>query len=177
MQQNISPESLIEDGYVGVTVDEIINRTAPLADHLAPNESVCGNGWKFRNDKSAILPDIIEKLFAARKSNKNKMLEADRALQNTALTSSQKKQLKETKEIYDIRQNSLKILLNSFYGAFANESFIFFDMRLAEGVTYTGQVAIKWAQKAVNDYLHLESHLHRLSRCRDRKSRCRRNYN
>lgn len=154
MQQNISPEVLVEDGYVGVTVDEIISRTADLTTDVKSNECVCGNGWKFRTDKSAILPDIIERLFAARQANKKKMLEADRALQDTNLTASQKKQLKETKEIYDIRQNSLKILLNSFYGAFANEAFIFFDMRLAEAVTYTGQVAIKWAQKAVNEYLN-----------------------
>lgn len=153
MQQNISPETLIEDGYIGFTVDEIIDRKVDLTS-LDANHCVCGNGWKFRTDKAGILPDIIERLFAARQANKRKMLEADRALQDPTLTASKKKQLKETKEIYDIRQNSLKILLNSFYGAFANEAFIFFDMRLAEGVTYTGQVAIKWAQKAVNDYLN-----------------------
>lgn len=154
MQQNISPETLVEDGYVAVTVEELLAKSIDLGAQRNSNETVCGNGWKFRIDKSALLPDIIERLFAARKMNKTKMLEADRALQDPNLTSSQKAALKETKEIYDIRQNAIKILLNSFYGAFANEHFIFFDMRLAEAVTYTGQVTIRWAIQAVNKYLN-----------------------
>ena len=47
-------------------------------------------------------------------------------------------------------QMALKILLNSLYGALGNAYFRYFDIRLAEGVTLTGQLAIQWAEKAMN---------------------------
>lgn len=40
------------------------------------------------------------------------------------------------------------------YGALANRGFRFFDQRLAEGITKTGQLIIQTSEKNVNDYLH-----------------------
>ena len=48
------------------------------------------------------------------------------------------------------RQMAIKILLNSLYGALGNKHFHYFDIRLAEGVTKSGQLAIQWAEKAMN---------------------------
>ena len=45
---------------------------------------------------------------------------------------------------------AIKILLNSLYGALGNKHFAHFDVRLAEGVTLSGQLAIQWAEKAMN---------------------------
>ena len=45
---------------------------------------------------------------------------------------------------------AIKILLNSLYGALGNKHFHYFDIRLAEGVTKSGQLAIQWAEKAMN---------------------------
>ena len=45
---------------------------------------------------------------------------------------------------------AIKILLNSLYGALSNKYFKYFDVRLAEGVTLTGQLTIQWAEKAMN---------------------------
>ena len=45
---------------------------------------------------------------------------------------------------------AIKILLNSLYGALGNQYFKYFDLRLAEGVTLTGQLTIQWAEKAMN---------------------------
>ena len=45
---------------------------------------------------------------------------------------------------------AIKILLNSLYGALANKHFLYFEKRLAEGVTLSGQLAIQWAQQAIN---------------------------
>jgi DNA polymerase elongation subunit (family B) len=45
---------------------------------------------------------------------------------------------------------SVKILLNSLYGAMANKYFKYFDNALAESVTLTGQTVIQWAEKAIN---------------------------
>jgi len=40
------------------------------------------------------------------------------------------------------QQMAIKILMNSLYGALGNQWFKYFDLRLAEGVTLTGQLAI-----------------------------------
>lgn len=50
-------------------------------------------------------------------------------------------------------QQAIKILMNSLYGAVANEHFRYFDIRIAEGITLTGQLTIQWAEKAINKYL------------------------
>ena len=49
---------------------------------------------------------------------------------------------------------AIKILLNSLYGALANKHFLYFSPGLAEGVTLTGQDAIKWAEKTMNAELN-----------------------
>lgn len=66
----------------------------------------------------------------------------------------QKQQLVYQATIAENQQMSLKILLNSLYGALGNEWFRYFDNRVAEAITTSGQLAIKTAEKAVNDYLN-----------------------
>ena len=51
------------------------------------------------------------------------------------------------------RQMCLKILLNSLYGAAANQYFRYFNLDIAEGITLSGQLAIHTAENAVNEYL------------------------
>ena len=52
------------------------------------------------------------------------------------------------------RQMAIKILLNSLYGALGNKYFRFFDQRVAEAITLTGQLTIRWAEYAINSYLN-----------------------
>ena len=49
---------------------------------------------------------------------------------------------------------AIKLLMNSLYGAMGNQYFRYFDMRLAEGITLTGQLIILWAEKAMNQYMN-----------------------
>lgn len=51
-------------------------------------------------------------------------------------------------------QEGLKVTLNSAYGALGNAYFRYFDIRQAEAVTLSGQLAIKWVQKDLNVYLN-----------------------
>lgn len=50
-------------------------------------------------------------------------------------------------------QQSAKILLNSAYGAQGSPYFRYFDIRVAEGITKTGQIAIRWIANKLNAYL------------------------
>jgi len=64
-----------------------------------------------------------------------------------------------TKLTFDISkyhnfQLTKKIQLNSAYGAMGNQYFRFYDIRLAEAVTLSGQLVIQWIAKDVNFYLN-----------------------
>jgi DNA polymerase elongation subunit (family B) len=47
-----------------------------------------------------------------------------------------------------------KISLNSAYGAIGNEWFRYYDLKIAEGITTSGQLSIRWIEKALNGYLN-----------------------
>lgn len=51
-------------------------------------------------------------------------------------------------------QLTKKIQLNSAYGAMGNKYFRFYDTRLAEAVTLSGQLVIQWLAKDINAYLN-----------------------
>jgi DNA polymerase elongation subunit (family B) len=54
----------------------------------------------------------------------------------------------------DNQQMSIKILMNSLYGALGNRWFRYFDQRVAESITLAGQLSIKWAERAVNQEMN-----------------------
>lgn len=51
------------------------------------------------------------------------------------------------------KQLTLKILLNSYYGALASPYFRYFDIRLAKSITLSGQLAIKWVSYKLEKFL------------------------
>ena len=108
--------------------------------------AVAANGTKYRKDIQGIIPEVIKQFYADRVQAKNKMLEAKRQYQETPT-----RKLENEIAIYDNQQMATKILMNSLYGALANRWFRYFDLKIAEGVTTSGQRAIKLAEKAVND--------------------------
>ena len=55
---------------------------------------------------------------------------------------------------YHTKQLAQKISLNSAYGAIGNEWFRYYDIRNAEAITTSGQLAIRWIEKEVNNYLN-----------------------
>jgi DNA polymerase elongation subunit (family B) len=61
--------------------------------------------------------------------------------------------LKSKSAIYDNQQMALKILLNSLYGALSNVHFRYYDIRMAEAITISGQLSVRWAANTVNAYL------------------------
>jgi DNA polymerase elongation subunit (family B) len=77
---------------------------------------------------------------------KKSMLEAKQVYEQTPT-----KRLENEINTLDNQQMAIKILMNSLYGALANKYFRYFDQKIAEGVTMSGQRAIKTAEKAVND--------------------------
>lgn len=54
----------------------------------------------------------------------------------------------------DNLQMGKKIALNSLYGALGNIHFRYYDLRLAESITTTGQLSIRWIANKLNTYLN-----------------------
>lgn len=57
---------------------------------------------------------------------------------------------------YEVWQLAKKVQLNSAYGTLGSKYFSFFDIRLAESITVTGQFAIQFIAKRVNEFLNIE---------------------
>lgn len=74
------------------------------------------------------------------------------------------KQLEQQIKSLDLKQNAIKILINSFYGAFGNKYFYFHNNDIAQSITLQGQDLIKFSIRAVNHYFqnrwHLDTELH-----------------
>lgn len=65
-----------------------------------------------------------------------------------------KKQLEKDISKYKNLQLAKKVQLNSAYGALGNEYFRFFDVRIAESITMSGQLSIRWIETRMNEYLN-----------------------
>jgi DNA polymerase elongation subunit (family B) len=72
--------------------------------------------------------------------------------------------LKDLSNEYNTYQNSIKVLINSIYGACASPYFVGYDINIAEAVTLQGQDLIKYANKVFDDYFmniwHADTELH-----------------
>ena len=128
-QWNMSPETITTE------------RDGDLC--LAANDS------RYRKDVEGIMPKIIIDYYAERKQTKNAMLEAQKKYQ-----SSRTVELEREISHHENKQMAIKILLNSLFGALGNKWYRYFDLRIAEGITLTGQYVIKWCEKAVNQELN-----------------------
>ena len=139
VQYNMSPETLTDDTEMNDVAYYLSGQTT------SSQYSVAANGSSYRKDIDGVLPQIIEEYYDERVSVKNMQIAAQKQIQK-GYTSQLDKEI----VTLENKQLAIKILLNSLYGALGNKHFQYFDIRLAEGVTLSGQLAIQWAEKAMN---------------------------
>ena len=147
---NVSPEQVIgqfydkfmafeyiqnRDSTVNLTIlyENAVSETktaAEWADYLKEsNWAVSGYGTVFDQAEMGIIPSILTKWFNERKEFKS--------------TAAKFKGINEEQySYYDRLQTIKKLSLNSTYGACGNEFFRFFDVRLAESTTRSGQAVL-----------------------------------
>ena len=150
MQYNMSPETILLDDEPGVNVESV------LAGHIknnTPNTALAVNGVRFDTKKLGIIPAIIQEIYNDRQTFKQAQLKAEQELELCGVKS-EVYALEKRIAIAKNQQMALKILLNSLYGAMGNKWFRYFDMRIAEGITLTGQATIRWAENNLNDYIN-----------------------
>jgi DNA polymerase elongation subunit (family B) len=147
MQFNIGPDTLMPERINDISVDKILNKSLDLSKYK--DYSICPNGSLYRKDKKGFLSELLESMFKMRKSYKTEMLNLKKEYEINPSEDLDKKI-----NTYSILEKSLKVCLNSCYGATGNPYFRFYDLRNAEAVTYSGQLAIRWIDKKINEYLN-----------------------
>ena len=166
---NISPETILNDRDVPEELFEASRRLAFIKHendtdkdqcpceniesiekytHLFEKYNVCftANGKFFRKDVEGIIPSIYSKLFNERLGFK-KIGKAKKAEYNKTKNPKAKYEADQA-ELYSY---TLKILLNSGYGALANIHSRYFDIRMAEAITTNGQTCCRGVSKYLDD--------------------------
>lgn len=145
-QWNMSPETLFKDpgDMLRSGVEHYLDNK-PARDDVA----VAANGSMYSKESQGVMPKIIVDYYTDRKVTKKKMLAAQSAYQKTPTPEIER----EINQLNN-RQMAIKILLNSLFGALGNQYYRYFDLRIAEGITLTGQFVIKWCERAVNAELN-----------------------
>ena len=106
------------------------------------NLSISANGVMYRTDFDSVLKTILAKWFEERVIYKNKMKEAYKAGN------------KADGEKFHLMQHTMKILLNSLYGATALGSFRYGNVILSESITLTGQRIIQESALFANTHMN-----------------------
>jgi DNA polymerase elongation subunit (family B) len=150
MQYNMSPETVVNDIRRNTTIDELLELCSENKDANIPDDRcLTATGQLFRNDVEGIIPQIIQEYYDERVQIKKQMLDAKQRYEKDKT-----KAIEREISILDNNQMAIKIAMNSFYGALANKYFRYFDVRVAEAITVSGQFTIRWAEKILNNYLN-----------------------
>ena len=146
MQYNMSPETIVDDRCYGVNVDDLLDETK-----YDKSDEYCmsATGQYFHKSKRGIVPEMVDNLYAERSAVKKEMLKTEQKVQDKGSSYELDKKI----VTLNNQQMAIKILMNSLYGALSNEFFRYYDMRIAESITVTGQLTIRWAENTINKYM------------------------
>ena len=147
MQFNISPDTIEDKFRVWPTdgeearIEKILKRE-PITNLPKgfENYSISASGTLYSNDHEGIIPRIMRTVYDERKKAKKEMINAQRRGDDyTSL---------------HLKQFALKILLNSGYGAMTNKFYRWYDRRMGESITLSGQTVIRSSEKAINKWMN-----------------------
>ena len=147
MQFNVSPETLVDGRHPTVTVDKILNQELTFEKYS--DYAVCPNGAMYRKDVRGFLPELMEKMYNDRVVYKEKMIVAKKEYEKKK-TKELEKEISRCNNI----QMAKKISLNSAYGSVGNQYFRYYKLENAEAITLSGQVAIRWIEHKLNQYMN-----------------------
>ena len=154
MQYNISPETLMGRPFKekAITVDKMLDNKVDgsiMQSLKDKNVTLTPNGALFRKNKRGFLPELMQSIYDDRVKYKRLLLEAKQEYENT-----KDPKLKKDISRYDNIQMAKKISLNSAYGAIGNNWFRYFNLLVAEAITTSGQLSIRWIERSLNRYLN-----------------------
>ena len=145
MQYNMSPET-ITDLRINTSVEKLLTKSVDLQEVYDNDYAMAANGWCFTRDKKGLLPTQMQRYYDLRVVYKKQMIKVKQEYEKTK-DENLKKEISRLNNL----QMAMKILLNSAYGACGNAYFRYFDMRIAEGITISGQLSIRWIANKLNE--------------------------
>jgi len=144
VQYNMSPETVLP-GKEHLGLEPVDKLLGSDEIEIPEGTTMAASGVRFSKDQVGIIPAIIKQYYDERRVIKKAMLEAQQEYQTTPT-----KRLENKMTILENQQMSIKILMNSLYGALGNKHFRYFNNHVAEAITTSGQLSIRWAEEAIN---------------------------
>ena len=165
MQYNISTETLIEPyNYTeemcqlrdvrGINVETILDQKVDMSFLKEQKATITPNLQFFKTGKQGFLPKIMETMYKDRSRYKKLAMDAKKKIEKVRDDPNQVEYLEKEISRYNNLQLAKKVSLNSAYGAIGNQYFRFFDIRIAEAITLSGQLSTRWIERKMNAYLN-----------------------
>lgn len=159
MMYNISPDTLrgvleqfdAQNGSIDAFLDGAVDELRSML--VESNLTICPTGCLFDRTQQGFFPALMEKIFKDRDIWKKRMIKAKQDFEAETDPDKRHQLTKDIARCWSMQQ-AKKIQMNSGYGALANEYFRWFDIRLAESVTSSGQLSIRWAERGINKFLN-----------------------
>lgn len=161
---NLSPETkmgkIIAKDDDSVTVQHINGEVFKLSTEafskFVRNEKIAISRAKvlFTQSKKGIIPEIVDRLYQQRVEVKKEIKTSRLAMLKLKKTDSEYKKLKKRVDRLDIKQFTIKILINTVYGYFGNKHAPIGDSDIARSITLTGQAVIKQSNKILREYIY-----------------------
>ena len=151
MQYNISPDTFI-DMEDDITIERMLDKAigSNLESKLREkNYTITPKGALFTKDRVGFLAELMETMYNDRSAWKKRMIEAKKKYEQTPT-----RELENEIARCNNMQMAKKIQLNSAYGALGNVFFRWYQRDLAEAITTSGQLSIRWMEKNINQYLN-----------------------
>jgi DNA polymerase elongation subunit (family B) len=96
------------------------------------------------------MPELMEEMYKNRSKFKKQMLGVQQKYEHDKGNNDLRKEISRLNNL----QMAMKIALNSAYGAMGNAYFRYFDIRMAEGITLSGQLSIQWMANEFNRFVN-----------------------
>ena len=147
-QLNISPETLQGIKY-SVDMANLEGVGWDKAQSIAKEKdwTIASNGAAFDKIKSGCLPELMHAYYQKKNDASKLQIESEKELQLKPDDKELEAKIRNLKS----KIFATKVLLNSCFGATSNPYFQFYDDRIAEAITASGQTLIQTAAKRVNE--------------------------
>lgn len=154
LQKCITELNLNEDEELHI--NEYLNdksKYSELTELLNKYNLCCSmSGGCYDKSKQGILPTLVEMIFKQRKETKKEMLKYEQMAESEK-DNSKKGELEAKAKELDVYQHTLKININSLFGACGNAHFLLYNKEIAKSITSNSRFYINLMGNNVNNYL------------------------
>jgi DNA polymerase elongation subunit (family B) len=172
---NLSPETkvgkIIDNNDTHVTIKHVNGQVYEIESNkfldFIDREQISISRAKvlFTQKYKGIVPEIVDKLYQSRVEIKKNLTKYKRQLSKLKDTDNEYANIKRLADQADIKQFTIKILINTVYGYFGNKYAPMGDSDIARSITLTGQAVIKQSNKILKEYIYKRAKIDNTAAC------------